>query len=452
MTLSRVQAGVDPQPTPKLGPFARLTKAIARSDLARKVGETYATQTVAMLVTLATTIVSSRLLGPAGRGLYAVAAAIGVIGVQFANLGLHASNTYFVAKDRGLLPKLLGNSLVNSAAIGGGAALAASAVFYLKPHLAPLHGALLALGLVWVPVGLAYLLMQNLLLGIQDVRAFNKIELFSKIVGLALVAALAFAHFPSVVAVFSAAMAALVFGSIWAFRRLRHAGGRPSVSLALFRNNLSVGVRAYLVAVFGYLVLRIDLLMVQYMLGAKDSGYYSVAANMASYFTLLPTAVGAILFPKLSGSSDPVQKLRTTKKAAGVTAMFLVPLAGVSWLVARPFVQLMFGKAFLPAADAYIWLLPGVVFLGVETVAVQLLNSFGYPVSVIAIWFFSLLLNVALNLWAIPAYGIIGASAVSSITYTVASRLVIYMIFSYRIDRYGDTPGEGGALLAIDRQ
>ncbi len=430
MSEAKLQTENRAQPTTSGGMLSDVSRAVARSDLARKVGETYATQIAVMALTLATTIISARLLGPAGRGLYAVAATIGAIGVQFGNLGLHASNTYFVAKDRQLLPTLLGNSLVNSVVIGGGGALLAAAVFLFQPQLAPLHGTLLALGLIWIPLGLAYLLMQNLLLGIHDIRAFNKIEFSGKALALLLVGTLAVARFPNVVAVFGATMAALVLTLTWAFRRLRHAGGAPRTSWALFRNNLGVGVRAYLVAVLAYLVLRIDLLMVQYMLGAKQSGYYSIASTMADYFVLFPMVVGAIVFPKLSASSDPAQKLRTMKKTTAATAALLIPLAGVAWLLARPFVALMFGAAFLPAAQAFVWLLPGVVLLGVETVAVQYLNSYGYPVSVIAIWFMSVALNIALNFWAIPAYGIVGASAVSSITYVTTSVLVLCVIFS----------------------
>ncbi len=427
---AKIQTEDRVQPATSGGMIADVSRAVARSDLARKVGETYATQIVVMALTLVTTTISARLLGPAGRGLYAVAATIGAIGVQFGNVGLHASNTYFVAKDRQLLPTLLGNSLVNSIVIGGGGALLATLVFLFLPQLAPLHGTLLALGLIWVPLGLAYLLMQNLLLGIHDIRAFNKVELAGKALALLLVGTLAAARLPNVVAVFGATMAALVLSLTWAFRRLRHAGGAPTTSWALFRNNLRVGVRAYLVSVLGYLVLRIDLLMVQYMLGAKESGYYSIASTMADYFVLFPMVVGAIVFPKLSANSDPIQKLRTMKKTTAATAALLMPLAGMAWLFARPFVALMFGAAFLPAAQAFVWLLPGVVLLGVETVAVQYLNSYGYPVSVIAIWFLSVALNIALNFWAIPAYGIVGASAVSSITYVTTSVLVLCVIFT----------------------
>src|SRR5260370_22178301 len=126
-----------------------------KSGLFRNVLETYGTRVLLIAVGLATTVLVSRVLGPMGRGLFAVAVVIGAIGVQFGNLGLHASNTYYVAKDRDLLPALIGNTLVISFGIGGLGALVCWVVFAFWPAIAPLQGILLVLALAWIPFGLA---------------------------------------------------------------------------------------------------------------------------------------------------------------------------------------------------------------------------------------------------------------------------------------------------------
>src|ERR1700720_2377368 len=134
-----------------------------RPTIWQTIVETYATRILLIAIGLATTVVVSRTLGPSGRGLFAVATAIAAIGVQSGNFGLHASNTYYVAKDRGLLPVLIGNTLIVGLGIGGTAALLAWFLAAMWPALAPLHGILLALALASIPFGLAYLLLQNLL-------------------------------------------------------------------------------------------------------------------------------------------------------------------------------------------------------------------------------------------------------------------------------------------------
>src|ERR1035441_4445563 len=170
-------------------------KRASASDYVHKVGQTYAVQLIIVALQLITTVISSRALGPMGRGTYAVAVALGTLGVRFTTLGLHASNTYYVAKRRELLPSMAGNTLVYSGSAGGLAALALWGLFQVFPGLAPLHGSMLALALMWIPFGLAYLLCQNLLIGIGEIRLYNATELVSKIVVVALVVAIVLLRF-----------------------------------------------------------------------------------------------------------------------------------------------------------------------------------------------------------------------------------------------------------------
>src|SRR5207244_827405 len=117
------------------------------------------------------------------------------------------------------------------------------------------------------PFGLAYQLLQNLLLGIDEVRAYNAIELASKVIGLALVGLAVLSGRVSAEIMFAATMAALVFTLLWVLWKLRDLLHRPVLlSLTVFRRHVRLGVKAYLIAFFGFLLMRIDLLMVKYML------------------------------------------------------------------------------------------------------------------------------------------------------------------------------------------
>jgi O-antigen/teichoic acid export membrane protein len=399
------------------------------SDLVRKVMETYVTRVLLIGIGLATTVIVARLLGPEGRGLYAVAAATGALGVQFGNLGLHTANVYFVARDPDTLGPLVGNSLVLSFGVGGLISLMLAVISLRFPNLISLHGAMLLLALIWIPLGLAYLLMQNLILGVHDVRGYNLLEVASKVLPLALIAGLIFSKQGGVVSFFAASEVALVVGCIGAWGRLRgRFAATPAVSLALFRGSISYAAKAYLAAFFAFLVLRADLFMVQHMLGMEQAGYYSVAASMADYVSVLAVVIGTILFPRLSAMKEIDAKISLTRKAAWGTAGILFPLLAVAALVATPVVRLLFGAAFLPAARAFVFLMPGMLFLGVNCVAVQFLNSVGYPKSVVVIWGLCSVFNICVDLWAIPHHGIVGASIVSSVSYFLAFSLILEVI------------------------
>ncbi len=358
--------------------------------------------TEVLIITFATAVVIARELGPTGRGLYAVAVTVGAIGAQFGNLGLHASNIYYVAKDRGLLPALIGNTLAVVfvacivAALGG-------IGFAFWPNASPVHGTLLLLSLASVPVGLAYLLTQGLLLGVNEVRAYNNIECGGKLLALMLICVLALAQGSTVELFFGATLSSVMATFLWALLRLRRVSEKPPrLSWTVFRQSIGLGSRAYTIAFFGFLLLRIDLLMVKYMLGATEAGYYSISQVLAENTMMFPVVVGLLLFPKLSAIKAREEKLQLANKALLVPAGLMLPAVVIAAAVAAPIISMAFGRNFLPAISPFVWLMPGTYFLGLETVMVQLLNSEGFPPIIVVAWIVDTIVNVALNFWAIP--------------------------------------------------
>ncbi len=404
---------------------AQLWRLAAGTELRRNVLETYGTRLLVVAVTFTTAIVVARELGPTGRGLYAVAATLGAIGAQFGNLGLHASNIYYVSKDRTLLPALVGNTLTVVLLACVVASLSGIGLV-LWPKLSPIHGTLLLLALASVPVGLAYLLIQGLLLGLNEVRAYNSIECAGKILALVLVCILALLHGGTVELYFGMTLLPVLVTFLWALLRLRRGSAEPpKLSLAVFRQSIGIGFRAYTIAFFGFLLMRIDLLMVKYMLGATEAGYYSISQVLAENTMMFPVVVGLLLFPKLSATKEKEEKVRLANKAVLVTAALMLPVVLIAAFAAGPIISIAFGRNFLPAVAPFAWLMPGTYFLGIETVMVQLLNSEGFPPIIVAAWIADTIVNVAANFWAIPRYGITGASAVSSVCY-----FLIFLIVS----------------------
>ncbi len=415
--------------------LAKLWQIAAGTELRRNVLETYGTRLLVVAVTFATAIVIARELGPAGRGLYAVALTLGAIGAQFGNLGLHASNMYYVARDRALLPALIGNTLAVVFAAFAIAALSGIA-FVFWPRLSPIHGPLLLLALASVPVSLAYLLTQGLLLGVNKVRAYNNIESGGKLLALVLICVLALLHGSTVELYFGVTLACVMVTFLWALWRLkRDAAEPPKLSFTVFRQSIGLGMRAYVIAFFGFLLLRIDLLMVKYMLGATEAGYYSISQVLAENTMMFPVVVGLLLFPKLSATKDKEEKVRLANKAVLVTAALMLPVVVIAALAAGPIISIAFGRNFLPAVAPFAWLMPGTYFLGIETVMVQLLNSEGFPPIIVGAWIADTIVNVAVNFWAIPRYGITGASAVSSVCYFLMFLLVSAVVWKRNYSR-----------------
>jgi O-antigen/teichoic acid export membrane protein len=412
--------------------LANLFHKMRSSDFVQKVVETYATRLLLIGIGLLTSVIVARILGPRGRCLYAVAMTVAAVGVQFGNLGLHASNTYCVAKNRECLPALVGNSLLLSVLLGSAAGFAAWGVFFVWPDLAPVHGGLLVLALAWVPLGLAYLMLQNLLIGIHRIREYNKAEVGNKICSVTLIGVVIAVHAVRVETVFLASLAALGGSLAWiAWRLGSQIRFSPAVSLPLFRENLAFGVKAYIAAIFAFIVLRSDLLLIQYLLGPEQVGYYSIAVAMADLIYMLPVVIGTILFPRLSGMESEEKKWESARLVARYVAVSMVLVGSAASLVAGPLVRILYGKPFLPAVPAFVWLMPGIVMLSVNTIYMNYFASTGMPPITIYSPAAAAMLNVGLNFVLIPSHGIVGASLSSVAAYGIMLAASIFYL------RYG---------------
>jgi len=285
--------------------------------------------------------------------------------MQFGNLGLHASNTYYVAGNKNLLPGLIGNSLAVSFGLGGVGITIAWIVFRFWPEMAPIHGTILILALVMIPFGLAYQLLQSILIGIMEIRSVNIIELINRVIIVGLLAAVIISNLAEVETVLLVSLISMIFCFCWAMRRLRkYLTQIPLPSMTLFKSNIFYGFKAYVAAFLAFLILRLNLLMVQYMLGAKETGYYSVATSMGDLIYLIPAVIGTILFPKMTTSSDTQVRWQMFKDTTIALLVIIIPLVALSYFLADPMINLLFGKSFAPAALPFRIISVGIIFSG----------------------------------------------------------------------------------------
>jgi O-antigen/teichoic acid export membrane protein len=141
---------------------------------------------------------------------------------------------------------------------------------------------------------------------------------------------------------------------------------------------------------------------------------------MADLVYLLPTVTGTILFPKLSAMTNDREKWEYVKKITTLMGGVMIVICSLGALFVKPLVLLLFGRPFLPAVPAFIWLMPGIVFWANSSFPLLYLQSTGMPRQVIYIWLLLISMNVTLNLLFLERWGIAGAAAISSITYLMS--------------------------------
>ncbi len=161
--------------------------------------------------------------------------------------------------------------------------------------------------------------------------------------------------------------------------------------------------------------------MLHSMSGDKVLGPYVIAVQLTELFSALPVALMSSLFPVLAVSAhDEKRFLRFLSESYRFLLVVVFAACALVTPVARPFIDLLYGKEYSATAGlviVLIWSEVPIFFgvaLGNATIAKGLQKYI--PLTTIA----GAACNVLLNLVVIPRYGALGASWATVISYTVA--------------------------------
>jgi antigen flippase len=397
--------------------------------MSRDVLLTLSTRVVTVVAGFVISVVTARYIGPHGRGQYYFVITLSALVVQFGNLGLHASNTYRVAGNSRLLPALLGNSLWASVVLGacGGASLVVLLTWTgaVGPPLSTLwFAAALSTPLLF------WLLGTSLLVGIDRIGLFNLLEAGARVLALLLTIGAGVLGFGVNGFLAAYLVASAIGAAILLLLLLRLSPSPPRLNRGIFASGLRYALKAYLIAVFGFLVLRSNVFLIERINGSTELGYFSVAAQVADVIVLLPTSVALVLFPSLVRAQDGAWS--TTVRATAVVAVVVTCACALIGAFSSTFVRVAFGSEFAEAGPTLRWMLPGVVAVALATVLSQYLASIGMPKLLVAVWLLGVCLVLALGAVLIPDHGASGAAAATSAAYIVILVLLLLLCLRYR--------------------
>jgi O-antigen/teichoic acid export membrane protein len=411
-TLTRTPQSVDEAVPPVFG------------SLVSGVAITFTTRVVIVICTLATSIIIAHWLGPEGTGALAVLNVTAAFAMQLGSAGIPSATTYFIAKDRTVVNTVWINGLAFSLAVGLVLALALIVVANLRPAL--FNGVslrLVAIVSLSIPFQLITLLGLNLLLAIDRIRLMNCLD--------ALSALLLFINAIAVLIVWRGNLTSLVWFNVGAAviasvilagfiaRVLPRGNQRPN--LTLLKTMLVYGLKFYICIFAGFIIFRVDVLIVNHFRGVEAAGVYSIASQFSFLLIMLPGVVASLLFPRVAA-----QKEEPARYAVDVTrhtsfVMLIVCLAAALASFALP---LVYGARFAESTVLFLVLLPGVFFISLETVLVQYFTGTGLPVIIPWFWIITVVVNVGLNLATVPAFGARAAAINSTISYALIFGLV----------------------------
>lgn len=174
---------------------------------------------------------------------------------------------------------------------------------------------------------------------------------------------------------------------------------------------------------------RIDQLMLGELVDDHAVGLYAVASQFAEAWWFVPNAIGTALFPlliQLHSAQPAVFRQRFQYLLDGLFVLGIA-LAIVVTLLADPLIHWLYGPAYAESANIlslYIWAM-SFIFLRTAIARWCLLEN------ALKFFMFSQLagaaLNIGLNLWLIPQYGVMGAAWATIIAYFSSVYLILFL-------------------------
>lgn len=373
-----------------------------------------------------TAIVIARTLGPSGSGAYFVAQSFLLLLTAVATLGIANGILYFVSSETWHPYSAYRTALKMAAFLGLAGAVVGLVLRLAVPSaFAGLPLWLVALLVAGLPFALAWSYIRAVALATDRYEAFvlPPVVQATGALLLAIPGALIYGVDGAVIGITVSTVLVAIGTVVWAERALERSGVRQP---GLLCRAISFGLKAYAANGLQLVNYRLDAFILAAVASAATVGQYSVAFTMTSALWLLPTALAAVLFPRVAqldaqveqGAAEQLEMVETKSVRHATIASF--GGAGVVALALLFLVVPIFGSEFRPATELGLILLPGAVAIGLAVVLSSTIAGRGKPVYSLYSGLIVTPVTVALYVWLIPWLDATGAALASTISYSLS--------------------------------
>lgn len=414
----------------------RLTKQVARGGGIVLVG-----RVLIRVLSFGLQLLLSNMLGASSYGLYSLGVNVVQWLQQISQLGLANGVVRFVAMYRagGDTQRVKGTILGALIIVGITSILCACVLLLFAAPISEqiFHSPLITPYLRWMALGLPvialFFISQSILRGFQRITEMVSVGLLRSVLQI-MIAAGAFLMGLRIGGAVAAFLLSALIAFLWGLRRIQRLQPEFLKDAVLnLRGLLRFSIPVYFAGMSYVLMSRLDLLMIGYFLNPSSAGYYRAAVSVASLVNFLLGAINTAFAPMISqlfhkGNLRELEHLYKT-----VTRWtFMAALFGCLVVVtlAEPLLDL-FGTGFATAASCLILLsLAQLINAAVGSVGF-LLQMSGRQDWLLINNLATASLNVGLNLWLIPRWGLIGAATATGVSLSLNNLLGLLEVWVF---------------------
>lgn len=394
-----------------------LRRRVKESETAKNIAFTFVSRVLTAIFLFLTMIIISRYFGTDGKGTFTLFFFLPDLIFNIGHLGISKANAFYIVQNKDISKKIFNNSVIQSLLISFLLVFFFLFAYWLKPgiigNLNPIY---FYWALILVPVKFLEKYLQGIFIGHQRFKIFNFLVVLNNALIFILTAlCVVFMNKDIRIVLLIYTISSIALSLSYLCICIKNYGFSFSFDKKLFYQMFLFGIKTYLVCLFSYLVLRVDIYMLNIFRNLSDVGLYSVSTNFFDGMNLLASSTALVLFPLMVKYHS--NKYAILKKGLKLIAIVLIPLIVLSMFLIKPAILILIGKDFLPATNSFYVLSIALIFWSMTAVINQYYAALKFPNFIIWLWFLGLSLNITLNLIFIPKYGIIAAAFSSLITY-----------------------------------
>jgi O-antigen/teichoic acid export membrane protein len=203
---------------------------------------------------------------------------------------------------------------------------------------------------------------------------------------------------------------------------------------------LRYGIKAYISSLFSYAVIRTSMIIVAQKMSMNSVGIYSVSFAIFDVIYLMVTVFATLIFPRLTSNNDKNFQKKLVYNNVFAVVIFLIFSFFCFLLFGENLIFIAFGKQFVPAANVFFYLMPGLLFLSINTIFMNYFAAQGLPIVVIyspaiALCVLITSMNLLIEKYGLSAAGI--SFSLSSFSMFIISIMYLIKINFFKL--YNDT-------------
>ena len=379
-------------------------------------------QVLSAIFGLCAMVLIARVLGNEGQGQYTLAILLPTLLFTFFNSGISISTVYFIGQDKFKDEVVYSTNLLISIVLSLVSIVIGLVIIFFFKHyfFESLSSMLLLSTLFIIPILFVQRNLQTIFQAKENFHAYNIVTVLNQlglfIFSVLFVWVLKLGIYGAVLS-FGLSQLLMLVVLIYFLNSSYNFFWPNQISLNYAFESFKFGLKGHISNVISFINYRVDIFLIAFFVDDTAVGVYSVAVLLAERIWLISQSVSSVLYARVSNLKNDLERDRFTSFASRMVLFITFIGALIIALCSDWIFNIFFGPDYIGSIKPFLLMLPGIVLFSLSKVIGNDFTGRGFPEINTYIALVISIVNVILNVYLIPMYGIIGAALSTSISY-----------------------------------